>query len=466
MEADLPIEPVPSTPPGEVPAPEHRAETEPPIEPVLPTLLERAARVQERIDALARISEDYDGVLTRTFGSEAMRRANALVGGWMREAGLRVEIDAISNLRGFEVSPFEDDTRPLLLLGSHLDTVREAGRFDGPLGVLAALSCAEAAFSTGGGRAYRLGIIGFSDEEGTRFQSSYLGSETLAGRPFPAERLALTDASGITLLEVIEDLGSDPAKLRAAALDQSPEARHGVAGYCEIHIEQGPVLEAENLPVGVVTAIAGQSRLAWEWTGQPGHAGTTPMRLRRDALSAAAEWILAAEDYARLHEGLVVTVGQLEVRPGASNVIPGRVSGSLDVRSPDDTQRTAAYATLHFLAEGIAARRGVSFSLRPVQEHDATPCDSGLRARMAEAVRACGFPVRELPSGAGHDAVALAPVMPVAMLFVRCRGGLSHHPDEFASVEDIAAALNVMDNFLLSDTIPPPLRHDDEAGHL
>ncbi len=417
--------------------------------------------MQARIDALAAISETAsEGTLTRTFGSDAMRRANALVGEWMRDAGLRVEVDAIGNLRGFQTQSADPASppRPLLLLGSHLDSVREAGRFDGPLGVLAALSCVEAASQPGtpGQLPFRLGVIGFSDEEGARFQSSYLGSETLAGHPFDAARLALIDATGITLAQAVRDFGGDPAQLPAAALRRSPESAGGVLGYCEIHIEQGPVLEAENLPVGIVSAIAGQSRFAWEFTGQPGHAGTTPMRLRRDALTAAAEFVLVVESRARATESLVATVGQLETRPGAGNVIPGRTLGSLDVRSPDDPRRLAACAELHHAAEVIARQRKLSLGWRLIQEHAATPCDPALRATLAEATRACGFPVRELPSGAGHDAVALAPAMPVAMLFVRCRDGLSHHPLEHASLEDIDSALNVMDKFLLLLKIPPP----------
>ncbi len=417
----------------------------------------RAQLARERIDALAAISETDDGLLTRTFGSEAMRRANTLVGEWMRAAGLRVEVDAIGNLRGFQTAPANTPPKSLLLLGSHLDSVREAGRFDGPLGVVAALACVEAAAAGAYGELpFRLGVVGFSDEEGARFQSSYLGSEALAGHPFDRARLALTDAEGVTLEQAIRDLGSSPEALASAALPGSPEAADGLVGYCEVHIEQGPVLEAENLPTGIVSAIAGQSRFAWEFTGQPGHAGTTPMHLRRDALTAAAELILAVERHARDTAGLVATVGQLDTRPGAGNVIPGRTVGSLDVRSPDDSQRLAACVALRQMANDIAQRRRVALAWHLVQEHAAAPCNPSLRTALAEATRACGWAVRELPSGAGHDAVALADVMPVAMLFVRCRDGLSHHPLEHASVEDIAAALKVMDKFLVLLRIPPP----------
>ena len=396
--------------------------------------------VLQRIDALAAVSETDDGLTTRTFGSDAMRRANTLVGEWMRAAGLSVRVDGIGNLRGVE----PPDGRPLLLLGSHLDTVREAGRFDGPLGVIAAFACVEAARSFA--RPYRLGVVGFSDEEGVRFGSSYLGSDVLAGHRFDPARLALIDANGVTLAQAIRDFGGDPDALGADQLD--PAAEGGLVGYVEMHIEQGPVLESAGLPVGVVSAIAGQSRFTFRFEGQAGHAGTVPMALRRDALTAAAAFVGMVEDYARHADGLMATVGQLDVRPGAGNVIPGVVTGSLDVRSPDDEQRRHACRELRERAERIAGERGIVLDWELVQDHPATPCNAALRARLAEAIAASGFPVRELPSGAGHDAVALASRLPVAMLFVRCKDGLSHHPLESVRAEDVAAVLKVMDNFL------------------
>lgn len=416
----------------------------------------RAALLGRRIDALAALSETDDGLLTRTFGSDALRRANALVGSWLEATGLRVGTDGIGNLRAFPPR----DGRPLLLLGSHLDSVREAGRFDGPLGVLIALDLAEQiAAGRYGALPFRLGVVGFSDEEGVRFGTSYLGSDVLAGHPFDPARLALTDAHGITLSQAIRDFGGNPDTLAAARLD--PAAEDGLLGYVEVHIEQGPVLEAQNLPVGIVNAIAGQSRFTFRFDGQAGHAGTTPMPLRRDALAGAAQFVNLVETYAlAFEEGLVATVGQLDVRPGAGNVIPGSVTGSLDVRSPQDAHRLKAVADLHRLAGDVAARRGLVLDWQPVQTHAATPLDLALRARLADAVRAAGLPVCELPSGAGHDAVALAPVMPTAMLFVRCRDGLSHHPLEHVAPEDVAAALKVMDNFLgfpaESRLSPPP----------
>ena len=411
----------------------------------------RTRRIMARVEELAAISETVDGLTTRTFGSEAMRRANALVGEWMRAAGLNVRVDGIGNLRGW----MEPDGRPLLLLGSHLDTVREAGQFDGPLGVLVALECAEVAVS---GRCeelpFRVGVVGFSDEEGVRFGTSYLGSDVLAGNPLTAERLALTDANGVSVAEAVRGFGGTVDGLAAEALDAEMEGE--LVGYVEVHLEQGPVLEAEGLPVGVVSAIAGQSRFAFRFEGQAGHAGTTPMGLRRDALAGAAEFLVAVEALAVGEEGLVATVGQLDVRPGAGNVIPGSTAGSLDVRSPGDAQRLAACGRLRAAAEEIAGRRGLELEWREVQAHAATPCDPGLRGRLAATVGAAGVRALELPSGAGHDAVALSHRLPVAMLFVRCRDGLSHHPQEFVAAEDVQVALNVMDKFLLSFTKSPP----------
>ncbi len=405
---------------------------------------DRAALLLQRIDELAALSETDDGLLTRTFGSDALRRANALVGGWLDAAGLRVHTDGIGNLRAFPPR----DGRPLLLLGSHLDSVREAGRFDGPLGVLVALDLAEqVAAGRYGALPFRLGVVGFSDEEGVRFGTSYLGSDVVAGHSLDPARLALADAHGITLAQAIRDFGGDPGTLAADRLD--PATEDGLLGYVEVHIEQGPVLESQNLPVGIVNAIAGQSRFTFRFEGQAGHAGTTPMPLRRDALTGAAQFVTLVESYARAFEdGLVATVGQLDVRPGAGNVIPGSATGSLDVRSPHDVHRLKACGDLHHLAGTVAAERGLAFDWLPVQTHAATPLDPGLRALLAAAVRTAGFPLCELPSGAGHDAVALAPVMPTAMLFVRCKDGLSHHPLESVAPEDVVASLKVMDNFL------------------
>ncbi len=392
----------------------------PPHDDPAATTAALAAEVMRRCDELGRVSDEH-GCLTRTFHSPAMQRANALVGGWMREAGLAVREDAAFNLLGRL-----DSTRPrarALLLGSHLDTVRNAGQYDGPLGVLVALAAVQWLRQNAIALPYPVEIAGFSDEEGVRYQSTYLGSRALAGTLRKAD------------LRLIEEKDIEKARRR----------RGEFFAYVETHIEQGPVLEEENLPVGVVTAIAGQSRVRVAFTGRAGHAGTTPMPLRRDALCAAAELTLAVENC-----GVTATVGQLTVEPGASNVIPGRAVLTLDIRDARDTKRLAAVTRLRRQAEAIANRRGLGLEWAPVQETASVRCDASLSTRLGRCVAAAGLPVRKLPSGAGHDAAAIAVICPVAMLFVRCRDGLSHHPDESVLEADVATAIRVLAGFLRS----------------
>ena len=392
-----------------------------------------AQRIVQRLDELACCTDDPPH-LTRLAYSPAMRRAHELVGGWMREAGLAVRVDAVGNLIGRR-----EGARPgakTLLFGSHLDSVRDAGRFDGPLGVLLALACAEECAAL----PFALEVLGFIDEEGVRFQSTYLGSRALTGRLGKTD-LALCDANGISLAEAIRTFGGIPENL--AAERRAPE---DILGYIEAHIEQGPVLEAADQPVGVVSAIAGQTRVRVFFEGMAGHAGTVPMDLRRDALTAAAEFILVVESYARDAAGLVATVGQIAAHPGASNVIPGRVDLSLDIRHQDDALRQTAVTDLRAAAELIAHSRRIRSTWTTIQETAAVQCDLALTRLLLSAAQRSQMPV--LSSGAGHDAAALSALCPVAMLFVRCRAGLSHHPDEFASAEDIAAALEVLRRFL------------------
>jgi allantoate deiminase len=385
-----------------------------------------AQRIAARLDELARCT-DSPPRLTRLAYSPAMRRAHELVGTWMLEAGLAVRADAVGNLIGRR-----EGTRPgakTLLLGSHLDSVRDAGRFDGPLGVLLALACAEERSSF----PFALEVIGFIDEEGVRFHSTYLGSRALAGT-LCGEDLALKDADGMTLEDAINSFDGDPGALASAK-------RCDLLGYVEAHIEQGPILEAADQPIGVVSAIAGQTRVRAAFVGKAGHAGTVPMNFRCDALCAAAEFILGVEKAAGERPGLMATVGQLGVAPGASNVIAGRADLTLDVRHADDDIREEAVRKLGALAESIASARGAQLDWHIAQATPAVRCDPNLSALLAP-----GAPV--LASGAGHDAAALASLCPVAMLFVRCREGISHHPDEFASSEDIASALDAMLGFL------------------
>lgn len=398
-----------------------------------------ATIVMQRIDALAQISED-EGKLTRTFASPAMRRANDLVAGWMREAGLSVREDAIGNLIGrYEADRADAKT---FLLGSHLDTVRDAGKFDGPLGVLIAIACVHRLHDANVRLPFAIEVVGFCDEEGVRYQSAYLGSKAMAGT-FNVADLKRLDADGVPMAEAIRNFGGNPDAIQSARL--APEH---FLGYAEVHIEQGPVLERKSCPVGIVTAIAGQSRIKVRFIGQAAHAGTTPMALRRDALLAAAQFIVWVEAATKNYPELVATVGQIEVQPGASNVIPGEVNLSLDVRHHVDTTRTAACDHFHSIARGIGEQSGIGVDWMIVQQITSVPCSRELSDVLKRAIRQHLDEVIELPSGAGHDAAALAAIMPVAMLFVRCKEGISHHPDESAQMDDVEVAIAVMNDFL------------------
>ncbi len=375
--------------------------------------------VQQRIGALAKITEE-PGRITRTFASPAMRRANELVGAWMRAAGLEVRVDAAFNLLGRWNSTQRG--AKTFLLGSHLDTVRDAGKYDGPLGVLTAISAVELLRERGVKLPFNVEVVGFSDEEGVRYQTTYLGSRALAG--------TLTAA--------------DLARIEEKQIVTARRNKNEFFGYAEVHIEQGPVLEKKKIPVGVVTAIAGQSRLRVEFLGVAGHAGTVPMTLRHDALAGAAEFILAVEKC-----GVLATVGKIEVANGASNVIPGNVSLTLDVRDQNDSRRLAAVKALQIKAQNIAQRRGLRLNWTLVQQTSAVPCDKTLTQIFSQCVAQRGLEVLKLPSGAGHDAVALSAICPVAMLFVRCKGGISHNPAESVKTSDVRVAVEVLADFIL-----------------
>jgi allantoate deiminase len=398
---------------------------------------------------------DEPGRLTRTFLSPAMQRANRLVGDCMAAAGLAVKVDSVGNLIGRkeadvrtpldgvrgrrQATPLHSKT---LLLGSHLDTVRDAGRFDGPLGVLLPIVALAELKVRGVKLPFAVEVLGFSEEEGVRFASAYLGSEGYTGRLKPAT-LALRDADGVSVEQALQDFNGGKFSLPKAA-----HRRSDLLGYVEVHIEQGPVLEARKLAVGVVSAIAGQSRFKLTWTGKAGHAGTTPMHLRRDALAGAAEFALAAEKLARNTAGLVATVGALTVAPGAANVIPGSVVHTLDVRHAKDAVRRAALMKMGKVAAQIAEKRRLKISWQRTQENGAVACSPKLTAALDRSVQAVQGKSISLVSGAGHDGVVMSALTPVAMLFVRCRDGLSHHPDEYASPSDLGMALAVMTDFL------------------
>lgn len=399
-----------------------------------------------RIERLATLTEGPGMLVRRSFTPEATE-ANRLVGDWMRQAGMAVRTDAVCNLIGRY-----EGTAPgakTLILGSHLDSVRDAGKYDGPLGVLTALACAEHLHRAGRRLPFALEVIAFTDEEGLRFRTSYVGSSAVSGAFDPAW-LEIADADGITMAAAMRAAGGNPEAIHSCRYD--PDR---VIGYCEAHIEQGPALEDIDLPVGVVSAISSQERATVTFTGVAGHAGTVPMRLRHDALCAAAAFVLAVESAAAGTPGAVATVGQLSVSPGASNVIPGTTTLSLDVRHRDDAQRAAVARNLRDTAEQIATERKVRMDWQPVQQTPATPCAPALVAILAGAIESLGIPAHHLPSGAGHDGVPLSHLTQVAMLFVRCAGGISHNPAESVAVEDVAVAIEVLWRSLDSLAIDP-----------
>lgn len=393
-------------------------------------------------DRLAQHTE-VPGQLTCSYLSDPHRAVARQLRDWMWAVGLDAHIDAIGNVVG-QLRCGRPDARRLIT-GSHYDTVADAGRYDGRLGVLLPIAVVEQLRHNGLTLAVDLEIVGFGDEEGLRFDSTYLGSRALAGQ-FDLSLLELRDRNGISLREALADAGLDADGIPALARDPAT-----VAGYVEVHIEQGPQLLSEARALGVVTAINGARRFLITVTGEAGHAGTVPMALRRDAAAAAAELLLYVERRCARVPGLVGTVGRLQVPGGAVNVIPGRCELSLDIRAPDDAQRDAAVADIQAKITAIGASRRVQFTLQPVLNSPATPCDAELLNGLTASIRAVTSDAtpRHLPSGAGHDAVAMAALCPVAMLFVRCgNGGISHHPAETLSVDDADAAALVFHHFV------------------
>jgi allantoate deiminase len=395
--------------------------------------------IAERLADLGTIS-DEPGRLTRLYLGPAHRKAADLVAKWMREAGMTVRFDSMGSLVGRYRA--REAGQPTLMLGSHIDTVRDAGAFDGALGVVTTIEVVKSAFKADKRFPFAIEVIAFGDEEGVRFASTLGGAKALAGR-FDINTLDEVGEDGLSRRAALKAFGCDPLRLSEEAL--SPDRS---LGYVEVHIEQGPVLEQEGLPVGIVTAIDGVTRAAVEVDGVAGHAGTVPMPMRKDALAAAAEMVLAIEGRARMRPNLVATVGKMEVPGSAANTIPGRARFTLDIRSPSDQERIGAVDDIKKLIAATAQRRGVT--ARFVVGHDAAAaiCDERLSELLAQAVEAAGIVPRRLPSGAGHDAMAFDRLIPIAMLFVRCRGGVSHNPDEYASPADIDIAARVLLNFL------------------
>lgn len=403
------------------------------------TLSVQAAEVIRWCRQLAKLSEDPTST-TRPFLSRPMRDVHTALAQWMSRVGMRVRVDAAGNIRGTYPSASGDGPAVRrLYLGSHLDTVPNAGAFDGVLGVVLSIALME---SLAGRRfAFAIEVVGFSDEEGVRFGVPFLGSRALAGT-LDTTLLERRDEKGHTISDAIKSFGLDPKRISDAAVPP-----HAI-GYFEFHIEQGPVLEALNLPLAVVDVIAGQARYELAFSGSAGHAGTSPMNMRHDALAGAAEWIVEVERYARNTVGLVATVGRLSVEPGVGNVIPARAILSLDVRHAEDDVRNAAVERLIELAREIAHRRALGLMHELRLDQDSVAMAPSLAGAVEKAIERAGYRAHHMTSGAGHDAMVMAGVMPAAMMFLRCAGGVSHHPDESVREDDVAAALEAGRKFL------------------
>jgi allantoate deiminase len=391
--------------------------------------------IAARIDQMAAISEST-GTLTRVFLSSEHRAAAEVILSWMEAAGMSARMDTIGNV----VGRYEGDRSklPALLLGSHFDTVRNAGKWDGPLGIVTAIACVAELNRRRKRLPFAIEVAAFADEEGVRFASTLLGSRAVAGT-FDESVLSARDSDDVSMREALQRFGLDPRHIGAAA-----RAPSEYLAYLELHIEQGPVLEAEGLPVGVVTAIAGATRLSVTLEGMAGHAGTVPMTMRRDALAGAAECIIEIERQCRNDTGLFGTVGSIRAEPGAANVIPGRCAFTIDMRCASDQHRRLAVSTAVGNIERIANARNLRPQIGTTHESRTVPCPEWLQAQISASIARQGYRAVALPSGAGHDGMAIADLTDIGMIFVRCRGGVSHHPDEHVSLEDAAAGADVL----------------------
>ena len=400
----------------------------------------RTDKLMARINELAGYSEDQH-VLTRTFGSPAFVEASRKVVSWMKEAGLQTSVDNIGNIRGRLMAT--NQPAKTFIIASHIDSVVNAGKFDGPLGVVMGLDLVAQLAHQQLSPPFNIELIAFSDEEGVRFHSTFLGSKVIAGT-FEKDLLLKKDASGIFLQEVIQTIGGNPDRLSEDAIP-SPE----LLGYFEIHIEQGPVLYEKNVPAAIVTGIAGQRRMELTFKGIAGHAGTVPMDMRNDALCAAAACIQEIENLAIAQKDKVVaTVGKLDILNAASNVIPGDVICSLDLRSADESILEAASKDLKKICEAVCHKRSIGFKWNLIQSTKPVACDKHFNDMLQEAIEAAGYKTIKLVSGAGHDAVAIAAIAPVCMLFVRCFKGISHNPLENVEPGDIKASIKIAEKFL------------------
>ena len=392
--------------------------------------------LMQRLEEISQFSEGGPGVTRRPFTAEH-RRANALITTWMRQAGLEVHIDAAGTLIGRRAAAPGAKT---LLIGSHQDSISQGGKYDGIFGIALPILVLEMLRERS--LPYAVEVLAFADEEGVRFPTALMGPRVLAGT-FDSANLQKTDKDGVSLAAALTDFGGDPEGI--AGTKRSPD---DLLGYLEMHIEQGPVLESLGLPVGIVTAICGIERWTVELNGQAAHAGTTPMDLRRDAFAGAAEIALAVESYCRETEGLVGIVASVSVLPNVPNAIPGKVTFSVELRASEDSIREDAAAAISEKIEAVSARRELNYNLTKTYAQKAVPCDPWLRGALARSLVQSGFRPHRLMSGATHDASAMADLCPVAMLFTRCRDGLSHHPDEAITAEDAQASAECLASFL------------------
>ena len=402
--------------------------------------LERVEKIIGRINELASISEEKT-CITRTLGTTAFLEGSRKVLGWMNEAGLQTSIDNIGNIKG--LLPAANTQAKTLVIASHIDTVRNAGKFDGPLGVLMGLDMLEEIKKAKKQFAFHILLVAFSDEEGVRFHTTYLGSKVLAGS-FDKDLLIKKDEKGISLQQVISEMGGNSEKIFEDYLHPDYWL-----GYFEIHIEQGPVLFENDIPVALVTSIAGQMRVELKFKGNAGHAGTVPMNMRQDALCAASEFIIELEKFAgNTNNNVVATVGKLNIPYSASNTIPAEVVCSLDLRSADENSLSFSSEQIMTFCESIGKKRNIDIEWNLIQQTKPVICDDKMSEQLELSIRNAGYPVLKLVSGAGHDGVAVSVVSPIAMLFVRCYKGISHNPLENVELKDLAAAIRVSDIFI------------------